>query len=116
MTIIQNERQQSALNMACLTCVRSARMGLSCCCGNCERACNSSLETNEPKNTLGIRANSKAMPAVSPKLAYTYFILCVSSSGSSIIFFKAIIASNGMVNSAMTRMEATVRNLAYSGM
>ena len=116
MAIIQNERQQSALNMACLTWVRSVRMGLSCCCGNCDKACSSLLDTNEPKNTLGIRANSKAMPAVSPKLMYTYFILCVSRSGSSIIFFKAIIASSGMVNSAMTRIEATVRNLAYSGM
>ena len=98
--------------MACLTEVRSARMGLSCCWGNCDRACNSSLETNEPKNTPGIRANSKAMPAVSPKLAYTYLMLWVSRSGSSMIFFNAIMASNGMVNSAMTRIDATVRNLA----
>ena len=31
------------------------------------------------------------------------------------IFFKANMASSGMVNSAITRMEATVRNLAYMG-
>ena len=33
-------------------------------------------------------------------------------SGLSTSFFNAIMASKGMVNSAITRMDATVRNLA----
>ena len=37
------------------------------------------------------------------------------SSGSSTNLFKAIIASNGMVNSAMTSIDETVLNLAYIG-
>ena len=38
-----------------------------------------------------------------------------SKSGSSTIFFKAIIAKRGIVNSAMTKMEATVLNFEYIG-
>ena len=36
-------------------------------------------------------------------------------SGLVTISFKASIASKGIVNSAMTRMLATVRNLSYIG-
>ena len=72
-------------------------------------------DTKSEKNTEGISANSKAMPPVSTKLAYTYFIFVVNSSGSSVILFKAIIANSGIVNSATTKMDATVRNLAYIG-
>ena len=60
-------------------------------------------------------AKSRQKPAVRPKLAYTYFIFSVRISGSSTIFFSAIIARSGMVNSAMTSIDATVRNLAYIG-
>ena len=42
-------------------------------------------------------------------------IFCVKKSGVSNIFLRANIASNGMVNSAITSIEATVRNLAYMG-
>ena len=42
-------------------------------------------------------------------------IFWVKKSGVSNIFLSANIASKGMVNSAITSIEATVRNLAYMG-
>ena len=45
------------------------------------------------------------------------FMVSVSlrTSGLSMSFFNAIMARRGMVNSAMTSIDATVRNLAYIG-
>ena len=63
-----------------------------------------------------MRANNKQKPAVSPKLIYTYLICLFNIDGVSKIFFKPNIANNGMVNSAITKIDATVRNLAYIGM
>ena len=45
----------------------------------------------------------------------TYFILLVSNCLSSTICFRASIANSGMVNSAMTSMDATVLNFEYIG-
>ena len=66
---------------------------------------------------LGASATNVATPAVSSKLAITYLrlLFAVRTSGSSFIFFSIIMANSGMVNSAMTRIEATVRNFAYIG-
>ena len=63
----------------------------------------------------GIIENNMAMPPVRRKLIPTYFNLGFINSGSSRNFFSAIIAKRGIVNSAMTNIEATVRNLAYIG-
>ena len=63
----------------------------------------------------GIRENNMATPPVNKNDMPTYFILGFICSGSSKSFFKASIANKGMVNSAITRIEATVRNLAYMG-
>ena len=79
-------------------------------------------------------ANSSAMPPVAMKLTHNQNMLvvlcaiigcfdvprymrifCVKKSGVSNIFLSANIASKGMVNSAITSIEATVRNLAYIG-
>ena len=46
-------------------------------------------------------------------LGATFFFF--NTSGSSRIFFRAKIASSGMVNSAITRMDDTARNLLYMG-
>ena len=53
---------------------------------------------------------------MSTKLAHTNFIFLVSTSGSSTMRFSASMANSGMVNSAITSIEATVRNLEYIGM
>ena len=45
----------------------------------------------------------------------TNFIRGFISSGSSRNFFRAIIANRGIVNSAITNIDATVRNLEYIG-
>ena len=45
----------------------------------------------------------------------TYFIRALISSGLENSSFKPRTASNGMVNSAMTRIDDTARNLAYIG-
>ena len=60
-------------------------------------------------------AKAAATPAVSTKLTIRYFIFEESKSGSSTMRFSASMASSGMVNSATTRIDATVRNLAYMG-
>ena len=89
-------------------------MGWICSAG---RLCRARISLDEIKlpNTDGIRAKSRANPAVRAKEMMRYFAFVFNSSGSSKIFFSASIASRGMVNSAMTRMEATVRNFAYIG-
>ena len=56
------------------------------------------------------------MPPVKAKLTYTHFILFLSNSLSFIISANAMTANIGMVNSATTNMDDTVRNLLYKGM
>lgn len=68
------------------------------------------------KNVCGIKANSRQTPPVNAKDAYSHLALTFNNSGSSIIRFNANIPNKGMVNSAMTSMDATVRNFAYIGM
>ena len=69
------------------------------------------MAETKSKNMPGARAKMRQNPAVRPKLIQTYFIFCRSRSGSSTIFFSVSSASRGMVNSAMTRIDETVRNL-----
>ena len=76
--------------------------------------CNSSSRMKS-KKVVGISAKRAAIPAVNAKLTYTYFIFRFSKSGSSNSFFNVSTAKNGIVNSAITRMDATVRNFEYIG-
>ena len=78
-------------------------------------ALNSAEEMKSEKKRVGAIANNSAIPPVSAKLIYTYFILSFRILGYSVIFFKANIAIRGIVNSAMTRIEATVLNFEYMG-
>ena len=64
---------------------------------------------------LGMSAMMSANPTVSASDMPMAFFCLESSSGSSTMRFKARIANKGIVNSAMTNMLATVRNLAYIG-
>ena len=64
MVITQNERQQSAENMARLTSLRFSRSGWSWSCGNWLRAFSSAWETKLVKNIEGINAKRTQMPAV----------------------------------------------------
>ena len=76
---------------------------------------NSLEEIKLSKNREGISENSMAIPPVNRNEIPTYFILGFICSGSSNSCFSASIANKGMVNSAITKMEATVRNFAYMG-
>ena len=72
-------------------------------------------EMKLPKKNDGISENSRATPPVRIKLTirgifnFSFFTSLLSTS------FSASIASKGMVNSAITRIDATVRNFAYMG-
>ena len=112
---MNTERQQSAVNTACRISRRFSVTGRMYSCGSVERARISAEDMKSLKKRVGKRAKSIAIPPVSPKLMYTALMRFVSSDGSSTIFFSASMASNGMVNSAMTRIDATVRNLEYIG-
>ena len=68
------------------------------------------------KNIFGISANSSTIPAVRANDVYSHGACFFSNCGSSTIFFSASSASRGMVNSAMTSIDDTVRNFAYIGM
>ena len=78
-------------------------------------ACISLWLTKSEKNTFGISENNMAIPPVNKNEMPINFILDFTFSGSSNSVFSANIASKGMVNSATTSIEATVRNLAYMG-
>ena len=68
-------------------------------------------------------ANKAAVPAVSMKETYNQLtglplivnLALLMQSGSSMSFFNAMMPKSGIVNSAITRIEATVRNFAYIG-
>ena len=67
------------------------------------------------KNSVGATQKRKARPPVRPNDVHSHFLLFFRVLGSSMIFLSASIARSGIVNSAMTSMDATVRNLAYNG-
>ena len=115
--MIQNVRQQSAVNTACRISVRLLTNGWKYSVGSPCRACISAEEMKLLKNTDGITANSRAIPAVRPKEINKYLLTAPVSRLSQILIssLRASMASNGIVNSAITRIEATVRNLAYIG-
>ena len=113
MTMMKNERQASVVNMALRISVKLAINGCRCSEGNCDMACISPVEIKLLKNRPGITAKSRQMPPVRPKEIQIYL---VEGWGCPINSLSASMANSGMVNSAMTRMEATVRNLAYMGM
>ena len=108
-------RMQSARKIASRRLIIFDFSGDSWSAGICERAWFSALDMKS-KNIPGIIQNTSAMPAVQARLIHRYFMCLATESGSSTIFFRVIIAKRGMVNSAMTRMLATVLNLAYIGM
>ena len=117
---MKNERQQSDVNVAIRISRKLASSGVSCSCGIPLSARISAWDTKLSKNRVGAMANNAAMPPVSTKLTISQFtflplIVVFTQSGSSITFFNASIPSKGMVNSAITSIEATVRNLAYIG-
>ena len=67
---------------------------------------------------LGANQKSKQMPAVKPsetKSPVRALTSVAKRSRRRSISASAIMASSGMVNSAITRAEETVRNLLYSG-
>ena len=113
--MMMNERQQSASNIASRIARRFGNICERYSCGICRNACISCAEMKSEKKSPGITRNKRQKPAVKPKLMYTNFNFLFNISGSSIIFFNAIIANKGMVNSAITSIDATVRNLAYIG-
>lgn len=65
--------------------------------------------------TTGAMNSSKATPAVSTKLMPNAFLSFFHMPGSSKMRFKAKMANRGIVNSAMTRIDDTARNLLYIG-
>ena len=67
-TIIQNDRQQSAVNMLSRMLLRLDSSGVRYSAGIDFRACISELEMKSEKKSVGMRAKSRAMPAVRPKL------------------------------------------------
>ena len=71
----------------------------------------------ELKNIDGISAKSNAIPAVSPNDINEYLVISFLFSFIPELStsFNDSIARRGIVNSAMTSIEATVRNLAYIG-
>ena len=68
MTIIQNDRQQSEVNMACRISIRLFVNSVTCSAGRLCKALNSADEMKLSKNADGNKAKSRAMPAVRAKL------------------------------------------------
>ena len=77
--------------------------------------CASCAGTKPEPRLPGATVSSRATPAVSARLMPNAFLFAFHIPGSSNTRFKAKIASRGMVNSAMTRMDDTARNLLYIG-
>ena len=73
------------------------------------------VDTYDGKKTFGSTANNSAKPPVNPKLIKKSFLRSFMIAGVATTSFKASIANKGMVNSAITRMEDTARNLLYIG-
>ena len=74
MAIMKKDLQQSALNMAILISLRLLSNGLRYSCGMSFIALNSAEEMKSEKKRVGAIANNSAIPPVSAKLIYTYFI------------------------------------------
>ena len=73
------------------------------------------VDTYEEKKSFGTKANKRAKPPVKAKLIRKSLRRSCNSFRVDTTSFKASIANKGMVNSAMTRMEDTARNLLYIG-
>ena len=114
-TMMKKERQQSAVNIAMRISRRLGSRASRASFGKLPSALYSADDMKSLKKRVGARAKRKHAPAVRAKLTITHFIFLLSVSGSSTSFFNASIASNGMVNSAITSIDATVRNLEYIG-
>ena len=67
-TITASERQQSAVNTACLIALRLGSSWLRYSCGICCSDLISCADTKSEKNTDGIRANNRHTPPVRAKL------------------------------------------------
>ena len=124
--MIQNERQQSAVNMATRISVRFCSSGASWSVGIWLMACSSLELTKLEKNALGMSANNRQAPPMRTKAMSSEVLserrfpapVCWAAGCCPLAIhcLSASMASRGMVNSAMTSMDATVRNLAYMGM
>ena len=68
------------------------------------------------KKTVGMTAKRKHTPAVKARLTTPAFLFFFRTSGFSDSSLRARIASRGIVNSAITSIDATVLNFAYIGM
>ena len=108
-------RHASAVNIDIRISLRFAIIGCICSEGSDCKACISEDEMKDEKNRVGAMANKSDMPPVAPKLIYNAFLFAKTLFGFSIISFSASIAKSGMVNSATTKMDDTVRNLLYIG-
>ena len=116
--IIKKLRHASEAIIASRISVRFATNGAKCSAGSaCFKAAISCVVIKPEKKAPGATAKINATPAVSTKVAITppRFSFNFSVSGLLKISFKAKIANKGMVNSAITRMEDTARNLLYIG-
>ena len=104
--------------MASRISVRLATNEAKCSAGSaCFKAVISCAVIKLEKKAPGATAKMNATPAVSTNAAITplQFFSCFSISGLLKISFKAKIANKGIVNSAITRIEDTARNLLYIG-
>ena len=122
MPIMMKLRNASALTSAPRISARLARMpdsslaGIICWSTAFCSICASCAGTKPEPRLPGAMTSSRATPAVSAKLMAKAFLFVFHMPGSSNTRFRAKIASRGMVNSAMTRMDDTARNLLYIGM
>ena len=85
---------------------------------SCWRMELSSIEATHCPPIVGTRANSRQMPPAMTVLITrlrNIFGRRLASRMFSTNCFKPIMASSGIVNSATTRMDETVRNFEYSG-
>ena len=76
---------------------------------------NASLSPSKLKNTPGITANIKAKPPTIPRDLNSAFLSFSFDTSPLTILCKAIIPSNGMVNSTIISIVVTSLNLLYPG-
>ena len=116
--MIKKLRHASEVSIASRISFRLVMTGTRCSAGSpCFKAAISCPELKLEKKTPGAIARINATPAVSTNVTITpvRFSFSFRISGLLRISFKAKIANNGIVNSAITRMEDTARNLLYIG-
>ncbi len=113
---IKKLRMASAVNMATRISVRLEMMEDRYSDGRLR--CNALIsadEMNDEKHSRGATAKRSATPPVSRKLTRSGLNCSRMICGRRNTSRSAIMASRGMVNSAITRMDDTVRNLEYMG-